>query len=160
MDPYLFENFLTEEGDLLKAKFKAFKFPETNYVLFKGTVNVCLDKCQGIECANGQIGYGRRRRRRDINGDERQSKIYEVSMSTIVKVSEEYLDGKATTLFEEDTIRDIYRHTDDSVISTPSEEYEASKYVNFEQRNGAMVQLPYLCLLTAAFIAHLTLSCL
>ena len=48
VDPYLFENFLTEDGDLLRAKFKAFKFPESNFVLFRGVVNVCLDKCQGV----------------------------------------------------------------------------------------------------------------
>ena len=48
VDPVLFENFLTEDGDLLRAKFQAFKFPETNFVLFKGIVNVCLDKCRGV----------------------------------------------------------------------------------------------------------------
>ena len=48
MDPILFENFLTEDGDLLRAKFQAFKFPETNFVLFKGIVNVCLDRCNGV----------------------------------------------------------------------------------------------------------------
>ena len=49
MDPYLFQNFLTEDdGDNLRAEFKAFKFPASNFVLFKGTVNVCLDKCKGV----------------------------------------------------------------------------------------------------------------
>lgn len=48
VDPVLFENFLTEDGDLLRAKFQAFKFPETNFVLFKGIVNVCLDRCKGV----------------------------------------------------------------------------------------------------------------
>jgi hypothetical protein len=49
VDPYLFQNFLTDDGgDNLRAEFKAFKFPESNFVLFKGTVNVCLDKCSGV----------------------------------------------------------------------------------------------------------------
>lgn len=48
MDPYLFENFNTIDGDFLTAKFRAFKFPESTYVQFKGTVNVCLDKCRGV----------------------------------------------------------------------------------------------------------------
>lgn len=48
MDPYLFENFNTVDGDFLTAKFRAFKFPESTYVQFRGTVNVCLDKCQGV----------------------------------------------------------------------------------------------------------------
>lgn len=48
MDPYLFENFNTVDGDFLAAKFRAFKFPESTYVQFRGTVNVCLAKCQGV----------------------------------------------------------------------------------------------------------------
>ncbi|KAI5738025.1 hypothetical protein M8J77_001937 [Diaphorina citri] len=48
VDPFLFENFNTLDGDSLKAKFRAFKFPDSNYVQFKGTVNVCLDKCRGV----------------------------------------------------------------------------------------------------------------
>ena len=47
-DRYVFENFQTDDGDYLTAKFRAFKFPESNYLMFKGTVDVCLDKCQGV----------------------------------------------------------------------------------------------------------------
>ena len=35
VDPYLFENFETSDGDFLKAKFRAFKFPQSPFVLFK-----------------------------------------------------------------------------------------------------------------------------
>ena len=35
VDPYLFENFKTDDGDFLKAKFRAFKFPQSPFVLFK-----------------------------------------------------------------------------------------------------------------------------
>ena len=52
MDPYLFGNFATETGDSLKANFRAFKFPETNYVLFKGILNVCIDVCEGVSFAS------------------------------------------------------------------------------------------------------------
>jgi len=48
VDPYLFENFNTISGDFLSAKFRAFKFPDSTYVQFRGTVNVCLDKCRGV----------------------------------------------------------------------------------------------------------------
>ena len=48
VDPYLFENFATSDGDYLRAKFRAFKFPESSFVLFRGTVNVCLDTCQPV----------------------------------------------------------------------------------------------------------------
>lgn len=86
-DVYLFENFETTTGDKVSAKFRAFKFPETNYVLFRGTVDVCLDKCEGIICSNGQQGYGRKRR--DINSNPADpNKIYEVSMMTFLKVEQ------------------------------------------------------------------------
>ncbi len=48
VDPYLFENFNTVDGDTLTARFRAFKFPETNFVLFRGTIDVCLDRCSGV----------------------------------------------------------------------------------------------------------------
>ena len=60
-----------------------------------------------MECANGQIGFGRRRRRRrrrDVTdvGDDAvdRNKVYEVSMSTIVKVAEEHVEGKPATWVE------------------------------------------------------------
>ena len=35
VDPYLFENFETSDGDFLKANIRAFKFPQSPFVLFK-----------------------------------------------------------------------------------------------------------------------------
>lgn len=84
LDPYLFENFATDDGDFLTAKFKAFKFPDSSYVQFRGTVNVCLDKCRGVECSNGEIGYGKRRKREVSNSDV--NKLFEINMSTFIKV--------------------------------------------------------------------------
>lgn len=129
VDPYLLENFNTVDGDFLTAKFRAFKFPESTYVQFRGTVNVCLDKCQGvgwffpllkaysirivaltfysqlryylfinamlqIECSNGQIGFGRKRRAIDVSNTDK-NKIFEVTMSALIKVD-----------FEEDAVVD------------------------------------------------------
>ncbi|XP_037941126.1 uncharacterized protein LOC119674074 [Teleopsis dalmanni] len=92
VDPYLFENFNTIDGDVLNAKFKAFKFPDSSYVQFRATVNVCLDKCLGTQCSNGQIGYGRRRR----DTSEALSattlmdtnKVYEISLATFIKIND------------------------------------------------------------------------
>lgn len=95
VDPYLFENFNTVNGDFLSAKFRAFKFPDSTYVQFRGTVNVCLDKCRGVDCSNGQIGYGRRRRDiRAINIDP--NKLFEVSLTTFIKIN--FLDSEAQEL--------------------------------------------------------------
>ncbi|XP_043237764.1 uncharacterized protein LOC122389629 isoform X1 [Amphibalanus amphitrite] len=85
VDPYLFGNFATETGDKLKANFRAFKFPETNYVLFKGILNVCIDVCEGVQCSNGELGYGRRRRRA-VTPSSDPNQVFQVEMSTILNV--------------------------------------------------------------------------
>ncbi|XP_063614353.1 uncharacterized protein LOC134787506, partial [Penaeus indicus] len=87
VDPILFDNFITTSGDSVSAKFRAFKFPETSYVLFRGTVDVCLDKCQGIACSNGQLGYGRRRRDIDSQSSD-PNKIFELTMMAYLKVGD------------------------------------------------------------------------
>lgn len=86
MDPYLFENFGTEDGDFLAAKFRAFKFPESTYVQFRGTVNVCVDKCHGVQCNNGQVGYGRKKRAVSASRAD-PNKVYEISMATFIRVN-------------------------------------------------------------------------
>lgn len=86
MDPYLFENFGTDTGDSLAAKFRAFKFPDSTYVQFRGTVNVCVDKCHGVQCSNGQVGYGRKKRAVAASGLD-PNKVYEISMATFIKVN-------------------------------------------------------------------------
>lgn len=86
VDSYLFENFNTDDGDFLTAKFRAFKFPDSNYVQFKGTVNVCLDKCIGVDCSNGQTGFGRRKRSiPEIPPDP--NKLFEISITSFFKVN-------------------------------------------------------------------------
>lgn len=98
MDPFLFENFNTVDGDFLNAKFRAFKFPDSTYVQFRVTVIVCVDRCKGIQCSNGQIGYGRRKR--EVIGSSDQNKVYEVSMTTFIRV-----DGDT----KEDLAKDLER---------------------------------------------------
>lgn len=86
VDPYLFENFNTVEGDLLTAKFRAFKFPDSTFVQFRGTVNVCVDRCKGVICSNGQTAYGRKRREISQSLTD-PNKVYEVTMTTFIKVN-------------------------------------------------------------------------
>ncbi|XP_055534573.1 uncharacterized protein LOC129724019 [Wyeomyia smithii] len=86
VDPYLFENFNTVDGDLLVAKFRAFKFPESTYVQFRGTVNVCVNRCKGVTCSNGQTAYGRKRREISQSAID-PNKVYEVTMTTFIKVN-------------------------------------------------------------------------
>uniref|UniRef100_A0A182PFH4 ZP domain-containing protein n=1 Tax=Anopheles epiroticus TaxID=199890 RepID=A0A182PFH4_9DIPT len=86
VDPYLFENFNTVDGDLLAAKFRAFKFPESTYVQFRGTVNVCVDRCKGVICSNGQTAFGRRKREISATPAD-PNKVYEVTMTTFIKVN-------------------------------------------------------------------------
>lgn len=80
----MFENFNTADGDFLNAKFRAFKFPDSTYVQFRVTVIVCVDRCTGIPCSNGQIGYGRRKR--DVSASTDPNKVYEISTTTFIRV--------------------------------------------------------------------------
>ncbi|XP_034951593.1 uncharacterized protein [Chelonus insularis] len=95
VDPYVFENFNTVNGDYLTAKFRAFKFPESTFVQFNGTVNVCLDKCQGVECSNGQMGFGRKKRA--IPSSRNKNEVFEVTMFTLIRV-----DSNSDTVPEEE----------------------------------------------------------
>lgn len=100
----MFENFNTEDGDFLMAKFRAFKFPDSSYVQFRGTVNVCLDKCKGIECSNGQVGFGRRKR--EVSNSD-SNKLYEIDMSTFIKVDYEGSPDKKVMTESEESLKQL-----------------------------------------------------
>lgn len=100
IDPYIFANFETNDsGKSLSAKFRAFKFPESNYVLFVGTVNVCLNSCLGVQCGEGQVGYGRRKRRSVSSSFTHHdpNKVFEAELTAFVKVG--YTDSSSSTPF-------------------------------------------------------------
>uniref|UniRef100_A0A1B0AXC6 ZP domain-containing protein n=1 Tax=Glossina palpalis gambiensis TaxID=67801 RepID=A0A1B0AXC6_9MUSC len=110
VDPYLFENFNTIDGDTLSAKFKAFKFPDSSYVQFRATVNVCLDKCLGTQCSNGQIGYGRRKR--DVSDTKLTplmdtNKVYEISLAMFIKVNDVEGVNRNEVLRLEEKLREL-----------------------------------------------------
>lgn len=79
VDKYLFENFKTVDGDVLTTVFRAFKFPESNYVLFRSTVSVCLDRCDPVDCGGGQSPAYRRRR-------SSSAALYEAVVTTVVRM--------------------------------------------------------------------------
>ncbi|EDW74255.2 uncharacterized protein Dwil_GK21832 [Drosophila willistoni] len=103
VDPYLFENFNTIDGDILSAKFKAFKFPDSSYVQFRATVNVCLDKCLGTQCSNNQVGFGRRRRREIKSAN----KVYEISLAMFLQVNDIEGVNKNEVLQLEEKLREL-----------------------------------------------------
>ncbi|XP_017150048.2 uncharacterized protein LOC108160513 [Drosophila miranda] len=102
VDPYLFENFNTIDDDILSAKFKAFKFPDSSYVLFRATVNVCLDKCLGTQCSNNQVGFGRRKR--EISS---ANKVYEISLAMFLQVNDIEGVNKNEVLQLEEKLREL-----------------------------------------------------
>lgn len=92
IDPYIFGNFQTnDDGNTLFAKFRAFKFPDSNYVLFVGTVNVCLQKCREVPCGNNQYGYGRKKREIPAELPQDPNRVFEVEMTAFLRV-EHYQD--------------------------------------------------------------------
>ncbi|XP_013792759.2 uncharacterized protein LOC106476665, partial [Limulus polyphemus] len=87
IDSYIFGNFYSPDGgNTLSAKFRAFKFPFSNYVLFVGTVNVCLKTCQRVICGQDQYGYGRRKREIPDELPPDPNKMFEVEMTAFLKV--------------------------------------------------------------------------
>jgi len=134
VDPYLFENFVTSDGDYLKAKFRAFKFPESSFVLFKGTVNVCLDTCSPVQCSNGQRGFGRRRRA--VTDEADPNKVYEISMSTVIKM--ECDDCEKAKYMEKGSLREKFEfsHADEVALSALFEEFGSARYAYFDAEHS------------------------
>lgn len=134
VDPYLFENFVTNDGDYLKAKFRAFKFPESSFVLFKGTVNVCLDTCSPVQCSNGQSGFGRRRRA--VTDEADPNKVYEISMSTVIKM--ECDDCEKAKYMEKGSLREKFEfvHADEAALSALFEEFGSARYAYFDAEHS------------------------
>jgi len=144
LDPYLFENFVSVNGDFLKAKFRAFKFPESSFVLFKGTVNVCLDTCKGVQCSNGQLGYGRRRREvHDESPDP--NKVYEISMSTIIKmecddcpVLKEKKKSEVSILNSETAYVQSFKANEEAALSALFQDFKTPGIAAFEKSAGVI----------------------
>jgi len=158
VDPFLFENFVTADGgDNLRAKFRAFKFPESNFVLFKGTVNVCLDQCSSVRCSNGQDGLGRRKR--DVRTEVDPNAVYAISMSTVIKYCEDCGDDiKELTPSVRNMEHPIshkkgmvkatlgnfgsgYSHAEEAAIGALFQEFGSPRFTNFDNNSagGAIV---------------------
>lgn len=76
LDTYIFGNFESDpEDQSLRAKFRAFKFPDSNFVRFVGTVNVCIKQCAKVNC-NGK------RRKRATNQEDRLV----LTVSTVLRI--------------------------------------------------------------------------
>lgn len=148
VDPYLFENFVSADGDFLRAKFRAFKFPESSFVLFKGTVNVCLDTCKGVQCSNGQIGYGRRRREvSDLSPDP--NKVYEISMSTVIKMECEEGECELRREKKESSINILhetahvqsFKANEEAALSALFEDFQTPGFAVFEKSSAMTTTL-------------------
>lgn len=81
IDTYIFGNFeLNQEDQSLRAKFRAFKFPDSNFVRFVGTVNVCIKQCAKINCS------GKGRKKRASTKDDSSANL-RLTVSTVLKIS-------------------------------------------------------------------------
>ncbi|XP_076314675.1 uncharacterized protein LOC143227015 [Tachypleus tridentatus] len=87
IDSYIFGNFYSsDDGNMLSAKLRAFKFPLSYYVLFVGTVNICLKKCQKVICGQDQYDYVRKKRQIPDELPPDPNKMFEVEMTAFMKV--------------------------------------------------------------------------
>ena len=55
-----------ETGALL-GKFEAFKFSDTTVVNFEVNVQFCQDKCNPVDCGDGVLSYGKRKKRQALD---------------------------------------------------------------------------------------------
>lgn len=91
IDTYIFGNFEhNPEDQSLRAKFRAFKFPDSNFVRFVGTVNVCIKQCAKVNCGgasggggNGGVGGNSRKRRGAHRHDDR---LVQLTVSTVLRI--------------------------------------------------------------------------
>lgn len=81
MDTYIFGNFEhNPEDQSLRAKFRAFKFPDSNFVRFIGTVNVCIKQCAKVNCSAN-------RKKRATAGESDQDRLVQLTVSTVLRIS-------------------------------------------------------------------------
>lgn len=81
IDTYIFGNFEHNTDDQsLRAKFRAFKFPDSNFVRFVGTVNVCIKQCAKTNC-NGN------RRKRSSSNPNKNDQLVSLTVSTVLRIS-------------------------------------------------------------------------
>lgn len=85
IDTYIFGNFEhNPEDQSLRAKFRAFKFPDSNFVRFIGTVNVCIKQCAKVNCSGGATS----RRKRAANGvsQDNRDRLVQLTVSTVLRI--------------------------------------------------------------------------
>lgn len=86
VDPYVFPELdKLREGDMLEARFNAFKIPESNFLVFEATVRTCREGCQPAYCpgASGRSEPSFGRKKRDVNGTIIAEEVMNATMSII-----------------------------------------------------------------------------
>jgi hypothetical protein len=95
LDTYIFGNFEhNQEDQSLRAKFRAFKFPDSNFVRFIGTVNVCIKQCAKVNCGGGGSGgavASRKRRATVATGagakdQDNHDRLVQLTVSTVLRI--------------------------------------------------------------------------
>merc|ERR1712083_430186 len=117
----------------------------------------CVSTCSPVRCSNGQLGYGRRRR--DVSSqDGDPNKVYEISMSTIIKMECDDCE-KEKYLLEKGSLREKleFKHADEAALSALFEEFGSSKFVNFESGRSGAETLSGVASLTLCAAALLTM---
>jgi len=80
IDTYIFGNFEPNpEDQSLRAKFRAFKFPDSNFVRFVGTVNVCIKQCAKVNCNGG-------RKKRASQANNKDDRLV-MTVTTVLRIS-------------------------------------------------------------------------
>lgn len=100
VDSYVFPELdKSREGDMLEARFNAFKIPESNFLVFEATVRTCREGCQPAYCSSGtgrsEPSFGRKKR--SLNETEEEE---EANTTMIISTMED--EGNQTKVFDDD----------------------------------------------------------
>jgi len=90
-DPIIFPGLEKIPGsEDLQGSFEAFKFSDTSVVKFQVNVAFCVGGCNPVNCGDGLVSYGRKKRevsRRDTTAVTTNSLIYDIDLGQEILIS-------------------------------------------------------------------------
>merc|ERR1719270_1598819 len=90
-DPVIFPGLEKVPGsEDLQGSFEAFKFSDTSVVKFQVNVAFCVGGCNPVNCGDGLVSYGRKKRevsRRDTTAVTSSSLVYDIDLGQEILIS-------------------------------------------------------------------------
>ena len=128
-DPIIFPGLEKVQGsEDLQGSFEAFKFSDTSVVKFQVNVAFCVGGCNPVNCGDGLVSYGRKKRevvRRDTTAVTSSSLVYDIDLGQEILISNTPLS------------KEIYVETGTKVDSI--QESGSKKFAGRDSKAGTVV---------------------